>query len=51
MDTADFVLKDFSSSERKGLPVTLELAADAVEAVVELGVSLAQTRVNAPAAE
>ncbi|MEY4425483.1 MAG: hypothetical protein RJB56_1110 [Actinomycetota bacterium] len=51
MDTADFVLKDFSSAERKGLPVTLELAADAVEAVVELGVTLAQTRVNAPAAE
>lgn len=51
MDTADFVLKDFSSAERKGLPVTLELAADAVEAVVELGVALAQTRVNAPAAE
>ncbi len=51
MDTADFVLKDFSSSERKELPVTLELAADAVEAVINDGIALAQTRVNAPATE
>ncbi len=51
MDTADFVLKDFSSVERKDLPVTLELACDAVEAIVNDGVQLAQTKVNAPTAE
>ena len=51
MDTADFVLKDFSSVERKVLPVTLELACDAVEAIVNDGVQLAQTKVNAPTAE
>ena len=33
MDTADFVLKDFGSTERKNLPVTLEIAADAVDVV------------------
>jgi PTH1 family peptidyl-tRNA hydrolase len=46
MDTADFVLKDFSSAERKGLPVTLEIAADAVEAIVLDGVLAAQNKFN-----
>ena len=46
MDTADFVLKDFSSTERKGLPVTLEMAADAAEAIVLEGVLAAQNRFN-----
>ena len=46
MDTADFVLKDFSSVERKGLPVTLEIAADAAEAIVKEGVLAAQNRFN-----
>jgi PTH1 family peptidyl-tRNA hydrolase len=46
MDTADFVLKDFSSTERKGLPVTLEIAADAVEAIVVDGVLAAQNKFN-----
>lgn len=46
MQTADFVLKDFSSAERKELPVTLELAADAAELVVLEGVLAAQQRFN-----
>ena len=45
-DAADFVLKDFSSAERKGLPVTLEIAADAVEAIVLDGVLAAQNKFN-----
>ncbi len=46
MDTADFVLKDFNSTERKNLPVTLELAADAVEEIVRSGVLEAQNKIN-----
>jgi PTH1 family peptidyl-tRNA hydrolase len=46
MDTADFVLKDFNSTERKNLPLTLELAADAVEEIVQRGVLEAQNRFN-----
>ena len=44
MDTADFVLRDFSSTERKELPVTLEIAADAVEAIIAEGVAKATMR-------
>ena len=39
---ADFVLKDFSSTEKKELPTTLEIAADAVEAIVTKGLTEAQ---------
>jgi PTH1 family peptidyl-tRNA hydrolase len=46
MDTADFVLKDFSSTEKKELPVTLEIAADAAEAIVLEGVLKAQAKYN-----
>jgi PTH1 family peptidyl-tRNA hydrolase len=46
MDTADFVLKDFSSTEKKELPVTLEIAADAAEAIVLEGVLSAQAKYN-----
>jgi PTH1 family peptidyl-tRNA hydrolase len=42
METADFVLKDFSSTDKKSLPVTLEIAADAVEAVITKGLTAAQ---------
>lgn len=42
METADYVLKDFSSTEKKSLPVTLEIAADAVEAIVSKGLATAQ---------
>ena len=44
MDTADFVLKNFSSTEKKELPTTLEIAADAVEAIVSEGLAAAQQR-------
>ncbi|MEO0313244.1 MAG: hypothetical protein RL140_474 [Actinomycetota bacterium] len=44
MDTAAFVLKDFSSAEKKELPTTLELAADAVEAIIKDGLTAAQQR-------
>ncbi len=47
-EVADFVLKDFSASERTELPVTLEIAADALQAIVESGVSTAQQKFNAP---
>ncbi|HEV2088186.1 MAG TPA: aminoacyl-tRNA hydrolase, partial [Cryptosporangiaceae bacterium] len=38
-DPADYVLKDFGTAERKGLPLVVERAADAVEAL--LGADLA----------
>ena len=44
MPTADFVLKDFGSVERKELPVTLEIAADAAEDIVRLGLAAAQQK-------
>jgi PTH1 family peptidyl-tRNA hydrolase len=44
MDTADFVLKNFSSPEKKELPTTLEIAADAVEAIIKDGLTAAQQR-------
>jgi PTH1 family peptidyl-tRNA hydrolase len=44
MDTADFVLKNFSSTEKKELPTTLEIAADAVEAIIKDGLTAAQQR-------
>ncbi len=47
-DPADFVLKDFSTEERKALPVLLEDAADAVAAVVAEGALAAQNRFNGP---
>jgi len=46
MDAADFVLKDFGATERQTLPVLLEEAADAVEAIVRSGVLAAQNTVN-----
>lgn len=45
-DPADFVLSDFPARERGELGVTLEQAADAVEAVVELGFEAAQQRLH-----
>lgn len=49
-DPADFVLKDFSSSERPALPVLLEEAADAVELVATSGLETAQQRFHSPRA-
>ena len=44
MDAADFVLRDFSTAERKVLPFLLDSAADAVEAVVLEGLEAAQLK-------
>ena len=49
MDAADYVLKDFSGTERKDLGVLLQEAADAVEMLVTMGLLDAQQRVHAPA--
>lgn len=48
MDAAAYVLKDFSSTERKELPFLLDDAADAVELVIEKGLTDAQQVVHAP---
>ncbi|THV42870.1 aminoacyl-tRNA hydrolase [Glycomyces buryatensis] len=45
-DAADFVLKDFAKAERADLDLNIELAADAVEAVIEKGVEAAQNTFN-----
>lgn len=45
-DPADYVLKDFAKAERADLDLNLELAADAVEAVIEKGVEFAQNSFN-----
>lgn len=44
MDVADFVLKDFSSAERKELPFLIDDAADAVELIITDGLTAAQQR-------
>jgi PTH1 family peptidyl-tRNA hydrolase len=43
-DPADYVLKRFSSAERRELDVSVELAADAVEALLAEGLEPAQNR-------
>jgi PTH1 family peptidyl-tRNA hydrolase len=45
-DPADYVLKRWSSTERRELDVSLELAADAVEALLTEGLEAAQNRVH-----
>jgi peptidyl-tRNA hydrolase, PTH1 family len=45
-DPADYVLHDFSAAERKELGVTVERAADAVEALIREGLALAQNAYN-----
>lgn len=42
MDTADYVLKDFGSTERKELPLLIDDAADAVEMLITEGLLAAQ---------
>ncbi|MFJ2110978.1 MULTISPECIES: aminoacyl-tRNA hydrolase [unclassified Streptomyces] len=46
MQVADFVLKDFSSVERKELAYLVDRAADAVEALVTEGLERAQSSYN-----
>jgi PTH1 family peptidyl-tRNA hydrolase len=45
-DPADFVLKPWGSTERKGLPLLVSDAADAVELLVHEGLERAQNRYN-----
>jgi peptidyl-tRNA hydrolase, PTH1 family len=47
MDPADYVLHDFSAAERKLLPLVLERAADAVEALISRGLAAAQNEFHA----
>ena len=47
-DPADFVLKDFGKAERENLPFLLDDTADAVEALIEVGLLEAQQRFHAP---
>jgi PTH1 family peptidyl-tRNA hydrolase len=44
MDTADYVLRDFSAAERKELPLLLDDAADAAELVITAGLLAAQLK-------
>lgn len=45
-DPADYVLKRWSSTERRELDVSVELAADAVESLLELGLEPAQNKLH-----
>jgi peptidyl-tRNA hydrolase, PTH1 family len=49
MDAADYVLRDFSSTERKDLAWLVDAAADAVELVVTAGLEAAQLRFHTKA--
>ena len=49
MDAADYVLHDFSAPERKLVPVVLERAADAAEALLAHGLATAQNEFHAAA--
>ena len=46
-DPADFVLSNFGPAERKELPLAIELAADAVEALLRSGLAAAQNQIHA----
>lgn len=50
MDPADFVLRPFSPTERRELPLLLEDAADAIELIVTQGLERAQAAVHSPTA-
>ena len=47
-DPADFVLKEFSTTEKKELPFLVSDAADAVEMLLTLGLEPAQQQFHAP---
>jgi peptidyl-tRNA hydrolase, PTH1 family len=44
MDTADYVLRDFSATEKKELPFLVDSAADAVDTLVREGLPAAQQK-------
>ena len=48
-DAADYVLQDFSAAEREALPALQDRAADAVEAVVASGLTIAMNKFNGKA--
>jgi len=48
MDPADYVLRDFSATERKELAFELDRTADAVEALLADGLELAQNKFHVP---
>lgn len=48
MDAADYVLHDFSGSERKEVPLLVSEAADAVETLVTAGLAAAQQQWHSP---
>jgi peptidyl-tRNA hydrolase, PTH1 family len=48
MDAADFVLRDFSPSERRDLEILIADGADAVEELLQMGLIAAQQRFHAP---
>lgn len=48
MEAADFVLRDFSTSERRDLEMLVADAADAVEELLEVGLLAAQQRFHSP---
>ena len=50
MDAADFVLRDFGTTERKELPFLIGDSADAVEMVVTRGLTAAQQRFHSSVA-
>jgi peptidyl-tRNA hydrolase, PTH1 family len=45
-DPADFLLSDFTSADRKELPLIVDRAADAVEALLDRGLAAAQNDFN-----
>jgi PTH1 family peptidyl-tRNA hydrolase len=45
-DPADFVLSNFTIAERTDVPMAIERAADAVESLLEAGLSITQSRFN-----
>jgi PTH1 family peptidyl-tRNA hydrolase len=52
MDAAAFVLRDFSTAERKELPLLIDRCADATETLISDGLAAAQTIYHAdPLAE
>jgi PTH1 family peptidyl-tRNA hydrolase len=48
METSDFVLQNFNSTEREELPTTLEIAADMLEAITTIGLAEAQQKYHSP---
>jgi PTH1 family peptidyl-tRNA hydrolase len=47
MDAATFVLRDFSTAERKELPLLIDRCADAVETLLSKGIAVAQNTFHA----